>query len=438
MAQINRLNVTGPVDESFMSLSNYVLKPEIRDKSPERFPTANLFDFAVYTNRIENTGQTEYKWTEEDAIRSEFTIESVAGTSGAGNAATITLEEASHAASGTLSPVQVGDIFIVDNANGRYKFRIQSVNKTTDEAHVVVAQEAGVNLVDDLGAADIAGRLSNSFADGTGQPDGVASLPLEFSNYTQIIKTAYAIDGSERANRSWIKVNGQDRYVIKQEMRAKADHDLKVNYALLLGDKKTRSEGGKNIYETGGVEWFAKTLGNTDTYTTLALADFTGWEQTLNAEQVGNEVLFFQGPDLNIDVNGVLRGLNDTTGINFSSFGSGNGQKRAVDMGFDSFKLNNRTFHSKVVDAMNAKGITQNTNLPQEGFIVPADMFTDKGGSQHHKFCVRTKESDKENRYYKVWTRDQKITNVDQFELNMQSEIGFQGFCGNQWIWVSK
>ncbi|WPZ08772.1 SU10 major capsid protein [Roseivirga spongicola] len=441
MAAQNRHNVVGAVNASFMSLSNALLMPEVLGEAPDRYRgQANLFDFMVWTKRLEKTGQTEYKWTEEDALRNEFTIESVTGASGAGNAATITLEEANHIDSGTKSPVQVGDVFMVDNSNGRYIFRVNSVNKSSASNHTITAQETGVNLVDDLAAADIAGRLTNSFADGEEMPDGIASVPLDFSNYTQIVKTAYRINGSERANKVYRKINGKHYYAIKQEKRAKQDHDLSVNYALLMGQKRNdkTASNGETIYETGGMEWFAKTLGNDDSYTTWALADFTGYEQTLNANHVGNEVFFFQGSDLNISVNAVLRGLNETTGINYSTFGKGDGKQRSIDLGFDSFRINNRTYHQKVVEAMNAQGITQNTNLPQEGIIVPADKYTDKNGNSQFKLKVRYKESDKENRYYNVWTRDKTITNKDQFELNMQSEFGFQGFCGNEWIYVSK
>jgi hypothetical protein len=441
MAAINNMNVVGSVDSAFMSLSNLVLMPEVRAAAPERYPVENLFDLAAFTDRLEKTGQTKYQWTEEDAILAEMVVESVSGTSGVGNAITITLEEASHADSGKISPPQPGDICLVDNSNGRFKFRIASVDKTTDDSHTITASKPGVNLVANIGAADVISILSNAQSDGSTMKDGYASLPLEFYNYTQIIQTPYRIDGSERANKSWRKIDGQMRYVIMQEKRAKKKHDLMVNYALLIGertDDQVDATTGKVVHTTGGLEWFAKTYGNTDSYTTFALADMTGHEQTLNAEHVGNEVIFLQGSDLNISVNGVLRGLNDTTGINFSSFGSGDGKKRALDMGFDSYKLNSRTYHQKVINALNAKGATQSTNLPDEGFIIPADKFTNKAGKEEFKFKVRYKESDKENRFYKVWTRDQTITNTDQWELNMQSEVGFQGFCGNEFIAVTK
>lgn len=440
MALINNLQVTS-VDGTFMSLSNYVLKPEIMAQAPQRYMMDGIFGMAAFTDRLKVSGQTEYKHTEEDAIRATVTIESVAGTAGAGNPATVTIADASHANSGKLTPIQAGQQVMIDNANGRYYARVKSVNKGTDNAHTFVLEEPGVNLVADLGAADVVSIVSNSHSDGAGQPDSVASIPLELSNYTQIIKTKFEIDGSERANISWRVIDGKKYYVIMQEKRAKQSHDADINYALLLGQKrsnKTDATTGKTVYETGGLEWYAKTYGNSDTYTTLAVADLNGWDQTLDAEHVGNEVFFLQGNKLNQYVNTVLRDKNDTGGLSFAAFGNGDAQRRAVDMGFDSWRMNNRTYHDRVIKAMNAKGITQSTNLPEEGVIIPTDKFVGKDGTEDFKFTVRFKESDKENRFFKVWTRDQSITNNDKWELNMQSELGLQAFCPNEYIWVSK
>ena len=441
MANINNLQNTTQ-DATFMSLNTILQRKEIMGVAPVRYMTEGLFDFCKFTDRAEVSKQTKYEWMEEDALGQIVIVESVAGTDSAGAVATVTLEEASHANSGALSPIIEGQEIVIYTATGLIYTRIRTVVKTVAEAHTFTCQKDGVNIVGALAQGDLIAILSSSYADGTDQPGQKASLPLEFYNYTQIIKSSTGGDGSERANVQEIGVvDGQKRYVIMQEQKLKQSHDLDEDFAMLLGQRSTEPDkDGKTVYKTGGLDWFANTLGNTDTYTTLAKADIVGWERTLANEHVKGEVFLLAGFELDIAVSDVIRSLQVDSGISYAAFGEGDASKRSVDLGFDSFKLNHMTFHKKVVGALNMKGRTQFTGspYPNKGYIVPADKYVGKGGESKFKFMARYKESDKENRMRKVWERNQTITNVDAWELNMQSEIGFQAFCANQFIAVTQ
>lgn len=437
MANINRLQ-NATVDATFASLTNILQREEILNEAPDRFMTEGLFDFCNFTGRSMVSKQTEYKWMEEDALRQICVVESVAGADSAGSVATVTLEEASHSNSGAISPILEGQEIVIYTATGLIYTRIRSVNKSVADAHTFTCQKDGVNIVGALAQGDIIGILSASFADGTGQPGSQASLPLEFSNYLQIIKSKIESDGSERANVQELMVEGRPRYVIMQEKKLKQDHDMKVDYAMLLGQKSTEPDANsKTVYKTGGLDWFGRTYGTAETWDgSLTKAELVDYERTLTNQHVKGEVFFLMGSELGFEVNGVLNSEQQNTGINYSAFGSGDAKKRSVDLGFDAYKLNDITFHKKIVGALNNPGVTQFTDspFPSKGYIIPADKYVGKDGNEKFKMMARHKESDKENRKYKVWERGQTITNVDQWELNMQSEVGFQGFCGNQFI----
>jgi hypothetical protein len=441
MANINNLQNTTQ-NAAFMSLGTILQRQEIMGVAPTRYMTEGLFDFCKFTDRAEVSKQTTYNWMEEDALGQIVIVESVAGTAAAGAVATITLEEASHANSGALSPIIEGQEIVIYTATGVIYTRVRTVVKTTADAHTFTCQKDGVDIVSAVAINDVVAILSSSYADGTGQPGQKASLPLEFFNYTQIIKSSTGGDGSERANIQEIGVvDGQKRYVIKQEEKLRTSHGLDEDFAMLLGQRGTEPDkDGKTVFKTGGLDWFSSTLGNSDTYTTLAKADIVGWERTLTNEHVKGEVFLLAGAELDYVVSDVIRDLQVNTGISYAAFGEGDASTRSIDSGFDSFKLNHITFHKKVVGALNMKGRTQFTGspFPFKGYIVPADKYVGKGGESKFKFMARYKESDQENRMRKVWERNQTITNVDSWELNYQSEIGFQAFCANQFIAVTK
>jgi hypothetical protein len=421
-----------------MSLTNILQREEIMASAPERYMVEGLFDFCNFTDRAKVSKQTKYQHMEEDALRQICVVESVAGSDAEDAVATVTLEEASHANSGKLSPVLEGQEIAIYTSTGLIYTRIRSVNKGTDNAHTFTCQQDGVNIVGALAIGDIISILSDSRADGSDQPGSEASLPLEFFNYTQIMKSQHKSDGSERANVQELIVDGQPRYVIKQEKRLKQNHDLKVDFAMLLGQRLIEPDAnGKSVYKTGGLDWFARTNGTAETWDgSLTKAELVDFERTLTNEQVKGEVFFLAGSELGFEVNGVLQTLQQNTGINYAAFGEGSDKKRAVDLGFDTFKLNDMTFHKKIVGALNQPGTTQfaSSPFPSKGYLIPADKYVGQGGDSEFKMQARYKESDKENRKYKVWNRGQTITNMDQWELNMQTEIGFQGFCGNQYV----
>ena len=103
------------------------------------------------------------------------------------------------------------------------------------------------------------------------------------------------------------------------------------------------------------------------------------------------------------------------------------GKCKGYDFGLSSYRLLNRTYHTMKWDALNYVPISGYTDseIPGFGFQMPMDTFKDaKSHDMLDTVCLRFKESDKENRFYKEVYRDWRQTKKDAHEWESLSDLG--------------
>jgi len=437
-------SVEGVLTNGYLAPNTFIHKRDIMKKVFPRYREDTLFDFLFYTDRKEVTDNTRFNWFEWDYLYGYGTVDSNTASGGAGNAVDITLTAGSHQESGTKSAGKKWDSVIVNGIRGW----VTAVDKGTDDAHVYTV--APVRSTDDFGgldalAGDIITFYSNAKSDGSGQPESMVRKPTLYYNYTQIFATQYEAYGSESTNKIEFEIKGKPYYYLQGVEDAALKHKMDIQFAFLLnvlGDELVDAENGDEpVYHTRGMEDYIDNFGNTETYTTFDFTDLTNIEKTLSRERAPMEMMMINGINLDIDIDAVVKGKLDNNGMNYSAFGSGNAQQRAVDFGFDSFRFSRRTYHKKSVDYLNYLPVTgfSGSPYPDMGFVIPLDRIKKpKGEGEMDTIALKYKQNDRMNRFIKHWTRDVTITNKDAIEFNHLSEVGLQMACVNQAIKIAK
>src|ERR1700690_1776700 len=125
-------SIEGSLQTSYLAPNTFIYKRDIRKKVFKRYKEENLFDWAIYTGRVQQTDNTRFNWFELGYLYGYGQIASSTATAYiVGNAVTVTLTAASHQNTGTLSPGKVWDTVLINNIRGL----IQSENKTVPFAH---------------------------------------------------------------------------------------------------------------------------------------------------------------------------------------------------------------------------------------------------------------------------------------------------------------
>lgn len=429
-------DVVSDYTSSFVSPLTYLLKPEVRNKIFDAYREDTLFDLLIHSGRSKVTGNTTFRHFEHDSLFHIHTVESKSGTSGAGNAVVITLEEADHLQTGTLSQIKKKDLVIVYTAaSGAIKGYVTDKSTSTADAHTVTIKpiDTSVDLVTATAAADKIGIFSSGASDGAGMTDATSRLPVEFSNYVQIIDTAKKIDGSESANVSFVQVDGKPYYYSQMVVDGDLEQRMKIEGTFIFGHKGSLTDPvtSKTAYFTGGLEYWADTEGYLESYSSnFALADLQNVCKNLDLERAPEKQLLLVGNVLNYDIDDYVKGKLDNTAIDWSKMGVGNAAGRMIDFGVDGFRYANFTFMKKKFSPFNYIGATGGTTLspyPTMGFTVPWERVVDpKTGDEVDSICYRYKQNDRGSRFMRFWERGEKITNTDQLEFNWKAEAGLQ------------
>ncbi len=437
-------SVEGSLIPGFIAANSVYDQRDIYDKIYDRHREASLFDYLIVSGRTMKTDNTTFNWFEDDFLSSSITIETFTGT-GAGVPIVVTIEEADHQESGTLSPGLQRDHVIVYTATGPVHGYVTAKSTAVDDAHTITIDPIDDTV--DLGAAaavaDIIGIVSTSAGDGSGMPDSEIRKPLTLNNTTQIIKTKSELYGSTAADKVTFSHNGKHYFAYKIEADSDMRHRMRVDYALLLGPGGTKPDPtltAQTAFFTKGVEKHIDDNGNTEPYTTnFALTDFENIIKYLDGQRAEKSHLMPVGVNLNLSIDKFAKGEFPSGGIVFNTWGNGNDKMSYVDWGFKYMEHGNFVFHKVKLDAFNYKPVTGVTDspYPDMGFTIPLRRVRNPGMAQggpssYDSISVRYKAWDKEYRYMKTWVRDETITNDDKFEFNHKSEVGLMFPTSNE------
>lgn len=425
-------NVESTYNAAFVAPTNYLLQRDIFPQIFDAYDERNLYDFLIHSNKRKLTKNTTFRWLEHDSYFHTHTIESFSGSAGAGNVATYTLEEVDHLASGTLSEIKVKDVVLVYTATAAVRGYVTATNKGTPTAHTVSVDpiDDTVDLVTLSANGDQIVVISSGASDGAGMTTATSRRPVDYFGYVQIIDTQKKANGGEMANHSEVVVDGKPYYYNQMVIDGDFEQRAKIENAFVFGTRGTKTDPvtSETAYFTAGIEWYADNFGYYEPYSgSYSLSDLQNLQRNLDIEKAPAKQLLLVGNELDMNIDDFVKGRLDNTAIDWTKMGIGSVADRLVDFGVDGFRYGGYTFMKKKFGLFNALGLTggiTNSTYPSLGFSIPWDRVRGADGQDNDTIALRYKASDREDRFMQFWTRDKKITNVDQFEFNYKSEAG--------------
>lgn len=254
--------------------------------------------------------------------------------------------------------------------------------------------------------------FSAALGEGSDDPVARRSEWVKSSNNIQIVKEAGEITELQKVSAVEVKYNDKNYILYKVQMDALKRQKMKISNALTFGRQSISLGGGisssvsgfndvlgNQVYTTQGLrphifggDGVVKTVGGVTQLLSAAVtkAEYKTMFRALDRKQAPKEYWGYLGGDLYNDTDdlfgmgtGTAAGLGLQYSIDFSSFGKGDGKKRAIDLGFDSIRVYGRTVHLNRVALFDHAGLFGATgfDFSKEGYFVPMDKIKVDGGS---------------------------------------------------------
>lgn len=449
--------IIGANTKEYISSLNFAL--DKRDYLQQVFDVTNesstIVDVLELTGRVKVTDNPVYTHVENQYLFKAGVIESIDATLN-GTPAAENIQFVLTAGTDNALPI-VGELVMFQNK------RIAQVLSVNTSTRTVVAKPLDQATAINTGGTAIAAAQSVIFfsqasAEGTGDPSVRRSEWVSSANNIQIFKEAGEITDLQKVSAVEVNYNGKPYIMYKVQYDTFQRHKMKMSNALLFGQKSSNTDdanlGGKvfttqglrsyiksgdgSVKTTGGVvEQYTKTSGVS---VTGATGDIRALNRALDKNQAPAEYMGWIGGDLYAALDEGLAALEGVKyGINYSAFGTGDAKKRAIDLGFDSFRLYGRTFHLNKLSLLDHKGLFGATgfDFSYEGYFVPQDKIKiDAGGGTSDRMLLRVMAGDGTNFYPHMETVTGKLaptpTNVNSvLHISYQTIAGLQ-VCGTE------
>ena len=447
-------SVSAQMSNTLVSLFN-IHKPEKANFLFRKYGKQGVtaFQFLQSVGAVTPVAQGTYSHYEEDWIHATITPSA----------------DVTGAASATIQiVVSAADIDAAGNFYGRVGDIVMFSNGAKAQ---VIAKNQGAATLDIrplLAATALSAKqdepiiiTSNSFAEGTDQPEGRVSKAYEYSFNTQIIKEKVASTGTELTNQNWF--NSIDGTTINAWFDKAKSIDLDYRMALAIDGMILYGETGDNTGLLGstssGLVSGVTSQGGNATYTPglFSVSYFDQMNRYLDKQQSGNEYVGLLGYQAFQDVENTLSNVFTQNPIIFAggagkTFGNlmyGDNMQsltdKSVEIGFRSITKTDRTFHLLKLPQLSNPKLYGATGFSEAGRMIfcPLDKpIAPKGGAMPH-LAVRYKELGGYSRKMESWfiggagNIPVKTTGVDNVELNSRAEMGAEQFALNQFFQFS-
>jgi hypothetical protein len=393
--------------------------------------------------------QTRYSHFEEDWIHQASHVLNNVGAPGAGNPITFRLDPAQDLDAGNRFFIQVNDNVMFANQVTGTVTVISAVGAVVD---VTVQPHSSTDNIGALTAGDTVISYSDSWAEGTTQPPGHVTRPIEYFFDAKIIKVTNEATGSEQTNRIWVETMSDGQKLVSWVTKGQIDADyemaLRMDGALLFDRPTTNATltaaGQRTTF--GLVPWI-RSGGNVDTYVPgfYSIQDFYSQTEVLDASFAPNEMLSLLGISLYNEWEQLFANTFTQGALVYGSFNEG---KKEIDLniGFKSFTAGERGWHLKKMNSFSHPYLYGAAGFPLKGMgiMCPMDKVKDAnpdGSNMIPSIGCRYKELGDYSRQMKVWLTGGAKANtnqVDKDELNMRTEMGSQYIASNRFFLVEQ
>jgi hypothetical protein len=379
--------LTGTVDKAYISSLSLMDERELLDQVLDTTSEdATIVDIFELTGRMVQTDQITYSHKTNDYIFRSGVIAAIDATNNGERVSSVNETLVITLTADTELPI-VGETALLKNKKQGY---VSAVNTSTLVVTISPFNDTAAKTLNP-GATEILTAqkvtfFSGAYGEGSGDPS-TKKPTFKFSdNQIQIFKTAREITDVQKVSTVEVKYDGKKFILYKMQHDALFEHRAKIAYQMLVGQRATTTDAdGKTVWRTQGLREYIKggdgvtmTTGGVDVAlsTQITLANWRTMGRSLDKRGAGNEYWFWAGGDLSADFEEVMRNLGGVeNGIIYNSWGIGDGQKKALDLGVDSFRYNGRTYHKKLIKAYDHPEVfapSSEFNFGSEGYLIPA------------------------------------------------------------------
>jgi hypothetical protein len=209
----------------------------------------------------------------------------------------------------------------------------------------------------------------------------------QFSNSPIIIKSKYAINGSDTAQIGWVEVATEDGtggflWYLKAEAETRLRFEDYLEMSVIEGELVSGGStlgSGNGLKGTEGLFAAVKSRGNVVNNFTASsgLADFDSILKNLDTQGAIEENMFFLNRATSLDFDDMLAGLSAGAagGVAYGLFE--NSEQMALNLGFSGFRRGSYDFYKtdwKYLNDASTRGGMANTAI--DGILIPAGTST--------------------------------------------------------------
>lgn len=346
----------------------------------------NFMDFLELMNREQVTVQPTYtEFVNEDV----YTLGTVAvGGGGTGTSVTVTLTDAEAA---TVTPGSL----CFDHSNPAVIGYVKSVTGNDIEVH---SYDGATSMTFTEG--NLVSFYSTAAGEGSDTIVGKRYKLTPYTNQVQIFKWSVKITDIQKVSKVEVEFNGQPYYMIKAQHDALMKHRSDISFGLFFNKKAgsfntpnstLEDADGNPIQLTGGLDEYITSRGVDQTVSTsIDIDEFRTLTKTLDLRRAPNEYLVLTSSQKNIELDDLFNAM-DTTPVLENARFSVDG--RNIDLGVDSWRIYNRTYHKKWLPMLDAKNVTNFANAPTSidaAYFLPMNKIkTDVSGNMIDRFRLR-------------------------------------------------
>jgi hypothetical protein len=418
--------------------------PEIYEQEVERYGNRTLSGFLRMVGAEMPMTSDQVVWSEQNRLHVAYNDVTVATNT------TLTFALTADVAN-VISPNQT--IVVLDPATGAEVTALVelSVNNGAGTlATLTVATYTGANLAATFTVGDTVKIFvyGSEYKKGTGDADIKSITPsfTQFSNQPIIIKSKYAISGSDASQIGWVEVATEDGtggylWYLKAESETRLRFEDYLEMSVVEGTKAAAGSGVANI--AGDVKYkgteglFAAIKSRGNTFSAFApaagvLTDFDAILKNLDTQGAIEENMLFVNRQLSLTIDNMLGGVSSGTngGVAYGLFE--NSEDMALNLGFSGFRRGSYDFYKtdwKYLNDASTRGAVADAGI--EGVLVPAGTSTvyDQilGTNIRRPFLhVRYRASQTDDRRMKSWLTGSVggayTSDLDAMEVHFLSE----------------
>jgi len=420
--------------------------PEIYEQEVERYGNRTLSGFLRMVGAEMPMTSDQVVWSEQNRLHIAY--DSVTKTAGGDLTFVLNATAGNSFVANVISPNQT--IVILDPATGTEVTALveTSTNTSAVLATLEVAPYTGADLDATFGAGAVTGLkifvYGSEYAKGTGDDDIKSITPsfTQFSNSPIIIKSKYAISGSDAAQIGWVEVATEDGtggylWYLKAESETRLRFEDYLEMSVVEGTLAAAGSAALAAGKKGTEGLFAaiKSRGNVYSAFAPAKGDLTQFDEILkNLDTQGaiEENMLFLNRGTSIAIDDMLGGVSSGTngGVAFGLFE--NSEDMALNLGFSGFRRGSYDFYKtdwKYLNDASTRGAVADSGI--EGVLVPAGTSTvyDQvlGTNIRRPFLhVRYRASQADDRRMKSWLTGSVggayTSDLDAMEVHFLSE----------------